>query len=429
MQKQIIRTGAAHCGMHRADAMEGNMQVLFSNPAQPDTEGVTLPFPIPDAEYEKCLELLASIGLGDVTEQDCMVEAVFSGPPALDCLIGRSVNVDALDCLAKILDNIRDDGDLEKFEAMVEVKGCSEIRDLINLSLCCQNVGIITDFSKLKEAGEDYVAIHSGNIPPDKTEGKDGEAILKTLIAEGKGRVTRYGVVFDNGVELGKIYRGGNLPAVGSGRVLVEAKLTPSVEPQDREELLLLFPMSEKQLERLLLRAGFETIDDFTVELSYMELPPEVNQILERQPEALYDINRLCHVVHPVDGKQMEKLAAAVLLAKPQYASEIAQLAINLELFNHVPDISSAKEYGEYLIKDSGHYTFDENLSPYYDYDKCGREQMDSEKGEFTELGYIAYHGKLPLAELMMGDPVEAEPEMRSARSPKRPPHNRSAER
>ena len=162
-----------------------------------------------------------------------------------------------------------------------------------------------------------------------------------------------------------------------------------------------------------------------------MELPPEVNAIIERQPKALYDINRLCRAIRPEDGSQMEKLAAAVLLAKPQYASEIAQLAINLELFDHVTDIGSAEEYGEYLIKESGHYTFDENLARYYDYDKCGREQMESEQGAFTELGYIAYHGKLPLEELMMEEPTSVEefsPEL-PPRSKLRFAHHRRAER
>ena len=112
-----------------------------------------------------------------------------------------------------------------------------------------------------------------------------------------------------------------------------------------------------------------------------------------------------------MDGKQKETLAAAVLMAKPECAAEIRELAVNLEQFELVTDIGSAVEYGEYLIKESGLYAFDENLAPYYDYDKCGREQMESEQGVFTELGYIAYRGKLTLDELMMGDPVGAEPE------------------
>ena len=266
-------------------------------------------------------------------------------------------------------------------------------------------------------------------MPPEALEGDDGEAVLKSLIAAGKGRITRYGVVFDGGLQVEPVYQGKDLPTVGDKAILAETTLTPTTAPQDRGELRLLLPMPEKMLERMLARAGFETNDDFTAELSYMELPPEVNQIIERQPKALCDINRLCRAVEPMGGKQKEKLAAAVLLAKPQDASEITQLAVNLELFDHVTDIGSAEEYGEYLIKESGHYTFDENLTRYYDYDKCGREQMESEQGEFTELGYIAYHGKLPLEELMMGDPVEARQDTSLPRAPKRENHHRSAER
>ena len=252
---------------------EGNMQIRLSNPARPETEGVTLPFPIPDAEYEKCLELLASIGLGDVTEQDCRVEAIFQDSPALNCLIGTSVNVDELNVLARILNNIEIDGELEKFEAMTEIRGYSRIEDLINLSLCCQNIGIITDFSRLKEAGEDYAVRNKGSVPPEALEGDDGEAVLKSLIAAGKGRITRYGVVFDGGLQVEPVYQGKDLPTVGDKAILAEATLTPTTAPQDRGELRLLLPMPEKMLERMLARAGFETNDDFTAELSYMELP------------------------------------------------------------------------------------------------------------------------------------------------------------
>ena len=423
------KPGAAHRGMRRANPKEETMQVLLSNPARPDTEGVTLPFPIPDAEYGKCLELLTSIGLGAVTEQDCRIDAVFHGPPTLDCLIGTDANVDELDVLARILENIEIDGDLEKFEAMAEIKGYRRIEDLINLSLCCQNIGIITDFSKLKEAGQDYVATNVGPIPPETVKGEDGEAILKSLIAEGKGRITQYGVVFDGGLRVERIYQGGNLPAVANQVIMAEAVLTPTTAPQDREELLLLLPMPEKRLERMLERAGFETNDDFNAELRYMELPPEVNEIIERQPKALYDMDRLCQAVQPMNGKQKETLAAAVLMAKPECAAEIRELAVNLEQFELVTGIGSAEEYGEYLIKESGHYTFDENLARYYDYDKCGREQMASEQGAFTELGYIAYHGKQPLEELMMGDPVTAGHAMPLPHLSQRPSHRRSEER
>ena len=82
-------------------------------------------------------------------------------------------------------------------------------------------------------------------------------------------------------------------------------------------------------------------------------------------------------------------------------------LAENLELFDFVPGVQTALDYGRYLIQESGHYEFDENLEPYYDYDKCGREQMESESGGYTPEGYVSYHGTMSLDELMIEDPVE----------------------
>ena len=84
-------------------------------------------------------------------------------------------------------------------------------------------------------------------------------------------------------------------------------------------------------------------------------------------------------------------------------------LAENLELFDFVENVQTEEEYGRYLIQESGHYEFDENLEAYYDYDKCGREQMESESGGYTQEGYVSYHGTMSIDELMMEDPAEQE--------------------
>ena len=95
------------------------------------------------------------------------------------------------------------------------------------------------------------------------------------------------------------------------------------------------------------------------------------------------------------------------LYVNPEYAFQMRQLAENLDLFDFVADIQTAEDYGRYLIQESGHYEFDENLARYYDYEKCGREQLESEAGAFNALGYVSYHGALSLDELMMEDPAE----------------------
>ena len=380
------------------------MQAIIGNPEHPEYGTIQISFPISDDKYAECIDALEAMEIGGVTARDCGIIKISDEIPALNCLEGCCVNLDELNTLERLLSVHAVNGDFEKFAALAASRKESDITGLINLALCSEKATVITDFSKLEEAGEDhYLTINGGHAPSDR---RDYYAIAEELIASGKGQVTTYGVLYDNGLEVEQIYKGGNLPPIGDSHRLVEAVLTPTVNPQDRDILDLFLPMPEKQLERALDRAGFETSGDYTVELEYMELPPEVNQIIKRNPISLYDVNKLCQIVMRMDGKQLETLAAAVLMAKPERVSEVIGLAKQLKEFEFLPGVSSEKEYGEYLIRESGQYNYDENLDPYYEYDKCGREQLESEQGAFTELGYVAYHGRLTLKELMMGNSV-----------------------
>ena len=63
------------------------------------------------------------------------------------------------------------------------------------------------------------------------------------------------------------------------------------------------------------------------------------------------------------------------------------------------------------MIQESGHFEYDENLEPYYDFEKYGADHIAWQAGEFNEVGYVSYHGTLSLDELMMEDPAELERE------------------
>jgi len=78
-----------------------------------------------------------------------------------------------------------------------------------------------------------------------------------------------------------------------------------------------------------------------------------------------------------------------------------------LEQFDYVPKVRTPEEYGKYMIMDSGHYEYDENLAGYIDFAKYGKERMENEQGQFNDRGYVAYQGTLRLDELMQGDPAE----------------------
>lgn len=83
------------------------------------------------------------------------------------------------------------------------------MKDFINLTFCCERATVISDFSKLEEAGRNYrMSLNGGSMPMDELKALDGRKEALQLIATGGGTVTPYGVVYDNGMELERLYDG-----------------------------------------------------------------------------------------------------------------------------------------------------------------------------------------------------------------------------
>ena len=95
-------------------------------------------------------------------------------------------------------------------------------------------------------------------------------------------------------------------------------------------------------------------------------------------------------------------------MAEPESASQIRHLAENLDQFEFVPEVRTPAEYGRYMIQESGHFGYDENLEGFYDYEKYGLQRMEQQPGMFTDRGYVSYHGTMSLEELIMEDSAEA---------------------
>ena len=90
-------------------------------------------------------------------------------------------------------------------------------------------------------------------------------------------------------------------------------------------------------------------------------------------------------------------------MVRPHTAEQIKNLAENLDQFDFAPGAHTPEEYGKYMIRQSGHFEYDENLDEFYDYEKYGLQRMSKEDGMFTDRGYIAYKGYISLAEIMDG--------------------------
>ena len=119
--------------------------------------------------------------------------------------------------------------------------------------------------------------------------------------------------------------------------------------------------------------------------------------------ENLSDLNELAEATDGLSKADMEKLGAVVMLAEPKSAAQIKNLAESLDLFDFAPGAHTPEEYGKYMIRQSGHFEYDENLDAFYDYEKYGTERMNAEDGMFTDRGYIAYKGYISMEEVMNG--------------------------
>ena len=188
------------------------IQAVLSNAQHPEYGQVTIPFPIPNQNYDCTIELLEPLEIGDTLRQDCQVDELDSFYTVLNALIGTQVTLDELDYLAKRLDSF-DDGEAAQFQGMAHKLGLSKIKDLINLTFCCQKATVITDFSDLEKIGrEHYMNLNGGCARTEDLEALDGTETAYLLIDSGAGTVTPYGVAYDNSMKLEPLYNGRQFP-------------------------------------------------------------------------------------------------------------------------------------------------------------------------------------------------------------------------
>ena len=385
------------------------MQVILSNSKHPEYGQATIPLPLAQDQYEDCVELLEKLEIGSATKQDCKVLEISSAFPVLKRTEMLTVNLDELDYLAKRLASF-DVGEAAQFQAMAHKLELFELKDLINLTFCCQQATVITDFTNLEAIGRDhYMNLYGGCASTQELEDLDGAETARLLIDSGAGEVTPYGVVYDNGMKLEQYYDGQHFPAYLYEPCMLMIGLTFRLEPEDTKNITWLYlPAAKGQLERAMVRSGITDPADMRFRFSESMFPDEVDVALDFRYENIYELNDLALAVSKLSVEAQKKLGAVVEMAEPEYATQIRRLAENLDQFEFAPGAHTPAEYGRFMIQESGHFEYDENLEGFYDYEKFGLQRMEQESGMFTDRGYVSYHGTMSLEELMMEDPTES---------------------
>ena len=383
-------------------------EATLKNYAYPDARGVKVAFPIPEDQYDKTIYDLDDIHIGGTAPRDCFVASI-SAPdcPALVRMTGTMANIDELDWLGKRLECFNR-YELLQFCAAAERFDISSVDKLMNLSFCSGEVTVVSDFSDLERIGKrHYLALHDA-CTSEELEKVDGKETALRLITGSAGCVTQFGVIYDNGMKLEKVYDQRHLPPIWIAEsCLLELKIGAPGETNPKRHEWLQLPTSLIKLERTMLRAGVDSCGNMQIILSDSRLPDEVTRALDIEHESLFELNRMCQVCSNFKEQDFEKLGAVCQLAKPTCAANIRQLAENLDQFDFAPKVYSPEELGKYMIQRSGHHEYDESLEEFYNYGDYGASRVLREDGEFVDRGYVSYHGTLTLDELMRDDSVE----------------------
>lgn len=345
---------------------------------------ITIPLPLTQDEYEHSIGLLTEQQMGDAVKQDCYVDAITSEWPVLKVLEGQYVNVDELDYLAKRLDSF-DDYEAEQFQAACSAFGCTAIKDLINMTFCCQETTVISDFSKLDEVGKQhYLIIHGGSAPSDELDAVDGKALAEHLIQSGEGKLTPYGLFFHNGMRMEDLYQGHGFPPY----VWDERQAEVEVSRPDGSTASIFLPISSLEFSRFCKRNDIRLSEVTSMKLTWFNSSADPVQ-LSGEKATLRDYNTFCERLNTFPTKTQQKFFAAVEVIDAKDLPQMQLLASSMGDFDLLPGVSDAKSYGKYMIQKSGKYDYDESLDCYYNYEAFGEFLMEHEAGQVTKYGYL----------------------------------------
>ena len=384
-------------------------EATLKNRSQPELETLTVTFPIPEERYENVIFALKKLQIGDAEKQDCCIDSICAPDcPALCQMNGTLANVDELDWLGRKLESF-DRYELLQVSAAAERFGLCSADELIDLSFCARAVTVISEFTDLEKTGKrHYLTVH-GAADTKELEKLDGKELAQALITGQPGTVTQFGVVYDNGAWLEPVYNRKQLPQnwIAETNIMEVEIGVKGAEAANAHEWVQL-PVSRVKLERAMLRAGIASCGELQMLVTDSRFPDEVDCALNFEHESLFELDRLCQICSNFKEQDFEKLGAACQMAKPACAANIRQLAENLDQFDFAPNAHTPEELGKYMIQQSGHYEYDENLEDFYNYSDYGVNRMLQEDGVFVDRGYVSYHGTLTLDELMRDDPAES---------------------
>lgn len=229
------------------------IHTVIGDRSHPEYGVASIPFPVSTEEYPRIIEMLEALEDGDVLKSDCHIAEIESPLSVLERLEDTDVNVDELDYLAKRLDSFSDH-ELQQFQAMAAKNCYYKLKDLINLTFSCQQVTVVSDFSDLAAIGRHHLLNLHGAVSNTELSQVNSSRIALDLIQNNPcGKITPYGVVYENGFCLDEVYTGAGFPQYMYQDCMMELEVM-----HGSKTATLYLSSSDVQIFRTLERSGID---------------------------------------------------------------------------------------------------------------------------------------------------------------------------
>lgn len=349
------------------------------------------------------------------SKMDIYIEEVSYEP--LKCLEGKSHDPDAVNLLAKKLCSLTGD-ELNKFEAVRELNGITDLYDMINLTDNMHYYTLVKDMSDIKAVGKLHIMTRDGGISANDINNIDFEAIGKKLIESGNGRITRYGNMYTNS-DL-EYYEPCTRESLPPFQFYDNQPVCVAISYQGNKNYVNL-PDTRMALERAAFRMGARDVSQcrcivdntgFSVarseELNSVEMQyNKLQNILENigQNEGIDKLNMVVNKLVQLDDTKLTYIVPVIEYAQDSSSDAIVKLIDNIDLFAVFGDVSDACELGEAVINANPEYNIHIELEDYFDFEKYG-EDVDMEwQGKYLDGDiYVAIKDYITLEEILRDD-------------------------
>ena len=339
---------------------------------------------------EKLSKLSIEIGIGISKGMNCYI-VDSNDRDFISVIKEHYCNIDELNFLTKRLDSL-DTREKNTFYASAIATDAKTLADLINLTYNTRCYSVISDFSNLDAVGKSVYLNEAGAATTKEMEQIDGRAVVEDLMKFSSMKVvTPYGVIYQNRNEPELYYDGKHFPCYYWQNEIA----TLMLEVDSAREFIYL-PCAESAIEKALMRLDVDSISECNAIIDSDTFPMKMIELIEKENSMTSKIGMLNEFAKQFknmgnhDVVYFEKLMNYV---GPRNLEEVSSLLDSMYEFEMFDGIRNVEEYGRYMICDSGHFEYDENLEDYIDFKRYGQQKTNNECGTFAKQGYIIYRG------------------------------------